>query len=88
MPGISPPQIFGFDVMLDAHAKPWLLEVNLDPALKTDSPLDLRIKSNMLVDLLNVVAVPIPPAQASAPEGCTPLTQASADDRSRPGCCG
>jgi hypothetical protein len=54
--------------MLDANAKPWLLEVNLDPALKTDSPLDLRIKSNMLVDLLNVVAVPIPSAQVSAPE--------------------
>lgn len=37
-------QVFGFDVMLDVDAKPWLLEVNLDPALKTDAPLDLRIK--------------------------------------------
>ena len=25
-------QLLGFDVMLDAAAKPWLLEVNLDPA--------------------------------------------------------
>jgi hypothetical protein len=55
--------------MLDSDAKPWLLEVNLDPALKTDSPLDLRIKSNMLVDLLNIIAVPIPAAQVCAPRG-------------------
>lgn len=26
-------QVYGFDVMFDADAKPWLLEVNLDPAL-------------------------------------------------------
>ena len=54
-------QVFGFDVMLDAHAKPWLLEVNLDPALRTESPLDLKIKSGMLIDLLNVVGMPVPP---------------------------
>lgn len=36
-------QVFGFDVMLDAQLKPWLLEVNLDPALGTDSPLDLKV---------------------------------------------
>ena len=35
-------QLFGFDVMLDANCRPWLLEVNLDPALGTESPLDLE----------------------------------------------
>ena len=63
-------QVFGFDVMLDAHAKPWLLEVNLDPALGTESPIDHKIKSHMLVDLLNVVGVPVPVATA---EGTTPM---------------
>lgn len=100
-------QAFGFDVMLDAEAKPWLLEVrldprpldclddhrmpplmpslmapwtipsvtirwslgsaqvNLDPALRTESPLDLKIKSSMLIDLLNVVSIPLPPATPS-----------------------
>jgi len=53
-------QVFGFDVMLDAHAKPWLLEVNLDPSLRTESPLDLKIKSQMLIDLLNIVGMSIP----------------------------
>lgn len=37
-------QLFGFDVMLDANLRPWLLEVNLDPALATDSPLDLKVR--------------------------------------------
>lgn len=45
-----------------ANARPWLLEVNLDPALRTESPLDLKIKSSMLIDLLNVVGMPVPPA--------------------------
>ena len=60
-------QVFGFDVMLDAEAKPWLLEVNLDPALRTESPLDLSIKSSMLVDLLNVVGADLPPSAPSPP---------------------
>ena len=59
-------QVFGFDVMLDAHAKPWLLEVNLDPALRTESPLDLKIKSSMLIDALNTVGLPVPPAAPSS----------------------
>jgi len=59
-------QLFGFDVMLDASCRPWLLEVNLDPALGTESPLDLKVKSSMLIDLLNLVGVPAPPAANSA----------------------
>jgi hypothetical protein len=61
-------QVFGFDVMLDEQGKPWLLECNLDPALRTESPLDLKIKSTMLVDLLNVVGMPVPPAPETRPD--------------------
>ena len=68
-------QVFGFDVMLDATGRPWLLEVNLDPALGTESPIDLKIKSNMLLDLLNLVGVPVPSAEEA---GETP--SAAADD--------
>ena len=53
-----PRQIFGFDVMLDAHLRPWILEVNLDPSLATDAPLDLRVKSAVLTDTLNLVGIP------------------------------
>jgi len=50
-------QLFGFDVMLDEDLKPWLLEVNLDPALGTDSPLDFRVKGPLLCDTLNLLGI-------------------------------
>ena len=40
-------QVFGFDVMPDANGKPWLLEVNCDPQMTTDCPLDLQVESAM-----------------------------------------
>jgi hypothetical protein len=49
--------LLGFDVILDSNLKPWLLEVNLSPSLATDSPLDLKIKSNLISDTLNLVGI-------------------------------
>jgi len=64
-------------VMLDSHAKPWLLEVNLDPALRTESPLDLKIKSQMIIDLLNVVGMAIPPAPEDRRYSCPVLDESA-----------
>lgn len=50
-------ELLGFDILIDAAMKPWLLEVNLSPSLGCNSPLDLRIKSSLIVDLLNLVGV-------------------------------
>ena len=33
-------ECFGFDVLIDDKLEPWLLEVNLTPAMSCDSPLD------------------------------------------------
>ena len=49
--------LFGYDVIIDSDLKPWLLEVNLSPSMATDAPLDLSIKSNLLVDTLNLVGI-------------------------------
>ncbi|XP_055889617.1 tubulin polyglutamylase TTLL5-like isoform X2 [Biomphalaria glabrata] len=50
-------ELFGFDILLDENYKPWLIEVNLSPSLGCDTPLDIKIKSNMLCDLLNLVGI-------------------------------
>ncbi|CAG9818928.1 unnamed protein product [Phaedon cochleariae] len=51
-------ELYGFDILIDKNLKPWLLEVNLSPSLNCDSPLDVRLKSAMLADLLTLVGVP------------------------------
>ncbi|CAD7961488.1 unnamed protein product [Amoebophrya sp. A25] len=48
-------EIYGFDVLIDANLKPWLLEVNVSPSLSSSSPLDRRIKSMLLADTLTLV---------------------------------
>lgn len=49
--------LLGFDVLIDSNLKPWLLEVNLSPSMATDSPLDLYIKSNLLVDMFTLLGL-------------------------------
>lgn len=51
-------ELYGFDILIDSQLKPWLLEVNLSPSLNCDSPLDVRLKSAMLADLLTLVGIP------------------------------
>ncbi|XP_043271937.1 tubulin polyglutamylase TTLL5 [Venturia canescens] len=51
-------ELFGFDILIDDTLKPWLLEVNLTPSLGCDSPLDVRLKSALMSDLLTLVGVP------------------------------
>ncbi|MDD2840612.1 MAG: hypothetical protein PHY80_05900 [Rickettsiales bacterium] len=47
----------GFDVLIDSNLKPWLIEINMSPSMNTDSPLDLKIKGNMISELLNMTGV-------------------------------
>jgi len=47
-------EILGFDILIDSDLKPWVLEVNLNPSLSTDAPLDLKIKANLVTDILNL----------------------------------
>jgi tubulin polyglutamylase TTLL6/13 len=48
-------QILGFDVMMDADLKPWLIEVNHAPSLATESPFDLKIKSQLVRDTIRLL---------------------------------
>ena len=48
-------EILGFDILLDKELNVWLLEVNHSPSLSTDTPLDWKIKGNLIADTLTLL---------------------------------
>uniref|UniRef100_A0A5K3F897 Tubulin polyglutamylase TTLL5 n=1 Tax=Mesocestoides corti TaxID=53468 RepID=A0A5K3F897_MESCO len=54
-------ELFGFDILIDSHLRPWLLEVNISPSLHTSSQLDNTIKSEVVVDMFNLAGFRVPP---------------------------
>ena len=48
-------ELFGFDILLDNNLKAWLMEVNISPSLKTSCKVDQKVKSNLIVDIFNLV---------------------------------
>ena len=49
--------MLGYDILIDTDLKPWLMEVNLSPSLATDTPLDLKIKSAVFLDTMNLISI-------------------------------
>jgi tubulin polyglutamylase TTLL6/13 len=49
--------ILGFDIMLDAKCKPYLLEVNHSPSFSTDSPLDEKVKGDLIRDTITLLGL-------------------------------
>jgi len=52
-------EILGFDILLDHKLKPWLLEVNHSPSFTTDTPFDVKIKSELLTDTIKILNLDI-----------------------------
>ncbi|CAG5109197.1 Similar to Ttll2: Probable tubulin polyglutamylase TTLL2 (Mus musculus) [Cotesia congregata] len=52
-------EFFGFDVLIDADLKPWLLEVNISPALGNDCEVDFEVKKPLLHDLFDLLGLPV-----------------------------
>jgi tubulin polyglutamylase TTLL4 len=48
-------EVYGFDVLIDAKLRPWLLEVNVAPSLSSSSPYDKQVKTMLLCDTLHLV---------------------------------
>ena len=48
-------ELFGYDVLLDDDARPWLLEVNASPSMARDTLLDKRVKEQLIRDTIRLV---------------------------------
>ena len=48
-------ELYGFDLMIDNHLKPWIIEVNASPSLTASSPTDYDLKFGLLEDVLHVI---------------------------------
>ncbi|XP_061089419.1 tubulin polyglutamylase TTLL4 [Conger conger] len=60
-------ELFGFDIMLDEHLWPWLLEVNISPSLHSNTALDASIKGQMMRDLMNLAGFVLPQREDLVP---------------------
>lgn len=61
-------ELLGFDILIDDNLNPWLLEVNLSPSLNCDSPLDQKVKGNLIADLFTLAGI-VPLEQRKAAGG-------------------
>ena len=50
-------ELYGLDIFVDDKFKVWLLEVNVNPSLHCNSPLDLSIKTDLIADLFNLIGI-------------------------------
>jgi tubulin polyglutamylase TTLL5 len=48
-------ELLGFDIIIDEHQKPWLLEANSSPSLAISTPLDKIVKESLIRDTLALV---------------------------------
>jgi len=53
-------EIFGFDVLIDDPLKPYLIEVNLSPSMACESPLDHKIKTQLIANTFSLIGF-LPP---------------------------
>jgi tubulin polyglutamylase TTLL1 len=58
-------ECYGYDVLIDADLKPWLVEVNASPSLTTTTESDRILKLGLLRDIYNIVAPNVGPSVSS-----------------------
>ncbi|KAJ3189416.1 Tubulin polyglutamylase ttll4 [Gaertneriomyces sp. JEL0708] len=59
-------ELFGFDVLIDSQLKPWLMEVNISPSLKSSDEQDWELKYDLVTDVLNLVGFNMDTLEAAA----------------------
>merc|ERR1719163_211218 len=48
-------ELYGYDILIDKHYVPWLVEVNASPSLTANTVSDYDMKYGMLDDVLTVI---------------------------------
>lgn len=51
-------ELFGFDVLIDEHFEPWVLEVNASPSLEVDCAEDEEVKPQLIQDIVSLLDIP------------------------------
>ncbi|VDP70165.1 unnamed protein product [Echinostoma caproni] len=54
-------EVFGFDILIDAQLRPWLIEVNANPSLACDCIIDEMVKKPLLKSVLEMLELHPPP---------------------------
>ena len=44
-------------ILLDNKFNPWLLECNINPSLNCDTDVDIKVKSKLITDILNIIGI-------------------------------
>jgi tubulin polyglutamylase TTLL9 len=63
-------ELYGYDVMLDAQLKPWLIEVNASPSLSADTASDAALKTRLMDDYFSVLDMEGAWGAAGPPSPC------------------
>eukprot|EP00241_Pyramimonas_parkeae_P018583 CAMPEP_0114279880 /NCGR_PEP_ID=MMETSP0059-20121206/2135_1 /TAXON_ID=36894 /ORGANISM="Pyramimonas parkeae, Strain CCMP726" /LENGTH=404 /DNA_ID=CAMNT_0001400233 /DNA_START=138 /DNA_END=1354 /DNA_ORIENTATION=+ len=48
-------ELYGYDIIIDEHLKPWMIEVNASPSLTASTDMDRMLKCQVISDVLNLV---------------------------------
>jgi tubulin polyglutamylase TTLL9 len=48
-------ELYGYDILIDADLRPWLLEINASPSLSAETQWDYDLKYGLLNDVFDVV---------------------------------
>lgn len=55
MPSKNSFELYGYDFMIDANLKPWLIEINGGPSMTANTDFDCRLKCGLIDDVLSII---------------------------------